>query len=191
MLKRSGEEIRITDRFTGGQKGAKPQMFSLVPFDALDEILKGYHYGASKYSEHNWRKGYKWSLSFDALMRHLTAWWEGEDKDPESGLSHLAHAGWHVLALLWFQLNAKGTDDRFATQTAGEMAGGPEVFVPGSIRNQEGLGRIRNMEGKLLSPEEMEERAWSKAFDSKYDSFMDSYDPATRTWIIPREGYQK
>ena len=185
MLKR-GEETRVTDPNTGGQKGAKPERFSLLPFDALDEIVRSYDYGAKKYSPHNWRRGYAWSLSFDALMRHLTAWWEGENIDPESGHSHLAHAGWHVLALLWFQLNAKGTDDRLATQPT-EVAGGSEIFVPGSLRNQDGLGRIRNMEGKLLSPEEMEQRA----ADKRYASFMDSYDPATRTWILSREGYQK
>lgn len=183
MLKR-GEETRVTDPNTGGQKGAKPERFSLIPFDALDMILRSYHYGAEKYSPHNWRRGYAWSLSFDALMRHITAWWEGENTDPESGHHHLAHAGWHVLALLWFQLNAKGTDDRFSTV---ESASGQEVFVPGSIRNQEGLGRIRGVDGQPLSPEQMEWRAAAKA----HSGLADSYDPVTRTWTIPREGYQK
>lgn len=187
MLKR-GEEVRVTDPSTGGQKGAKPERFSLIPFDALDEILRSYHYGAEKYSPHNWRRGYKWSLSFDALMRHLTAWWEGEDKDPESGHHHLAHAGWHVLALLWFQLNAKGTDDRFSST---EATSGQEVFVPGSMCHQDGLGRVRGLGGELLSPEKMEERAWSKAFGQKYDTFMEGYDPVTRTWIVSREDKER
>jgi hypothetical protein len=39
---------------------------------------------------------------FAALMRHLTAWWDGERADPESGLHHLAHAGCCLLFLIWF-----------------------------------------------------------------------------------------
>lgn len=50
--------------------------------------------------EDNWRLGYDWSLSYDALQRHLNAFWSGEDLDPESGLPHLAHAAFHVNALL-------------------------------------------------------------------------------------------
>jgi hypothetical protein len=176
-LLRRGEETRLEDPATGGQKGAKPERFSLLPFDALDEVIRAYNYGAAKYADHNWRRGYKWSLSFDALMRHATAWWEGEDKDPESGLSHLAHAGWHCLCLIWFQLNAKGTDDRYATAQA---AGGQEVFIPGSMCHQNGLGRIRGLDGELLSPEELERKS--------YDDFMETYDPVTRSWFMPNKG---
>lgn len=111
------KEIRITDPNTGGQKGSKPERYDLIPWNALSIIACVYHYGAQKYEDptvgpHNWRRGYAWSLSFAALLRHLTAWWEGEDVDPESGHSHLAHAGWHILTLIWFTLTNKGTDDR-------------------------------------------------------------------------------
>src|SRR3990172_3998267 len=127
MLAR-GKETRVVDPSTGGEKGLKPERFSLLPFSSLDEILHAYHFGASKYADHNWRKGYKWSLSFDAAMRHLTAWWEREEADPESGLSHLAHAGWHILCLLWFQANGKGTDDRWReSQSSGAGSDGQEV----------------------------------------------------------------
>lgn len=139
----------MTDPVTGGQKGSKPERFSLLPFDALDEILRAYNYGSKKYADHNWRKGYNWSLSFDAAMRHLTAWWEREEKDPESGLSHLAHAGWHVLCLLWFQLNGAGTDDRWEKLPT-KAAEGSKVFYPGSIRELDGLGRDRSVADKLF-----------------------------------------
>jgi hypothetical protein len=102
---------------TGGEKGRKPQVFSLIPWESVTEISKVYHYGAKKYSEHNWRRGYPWSWSFDAMIRHLTAWWSGEDKDPESGISHLTHAGFHVLSLLWYELTGRGTDDRWKPPT--------------------------------------------------------------------------
>ena len=42
---------------------------------------------------HNWRDGLDWTRVSSAVLRHLSAWHGGEDIDPESGLSHLAHAG--------------------------------------------------------------------------------------------------
>lgn len=85
-----------------------------------------YDFGAKKYTrfgddgevistgENNWRKGYDWGLSYAALMRHLSAWWEGQDNDPESGLSHLAHAGFHILTLVSFASTERyrALDDR-------------------------------------------------------------------------------
>lgn len=105
-------EVRITDPRTGGQKGQKPAQFSYIPFDALAEVSKVYQYGAKKYARDNWKKGYNWSLNFDAMMRHMWAFWEGEDLDPESGCSHVGHAAWHALTLLWFIKNYKEGDDR-------------------------------------------------------------------------------
>jgi hypothetical protein len=96
------QEVRVTDPRTGGEKGQKPRRFGLLPWDSLGKIAEVYHFGAQKYAPNNWRKGYAWSLSYEAAMRHLADWWEGEDNDPESGLPHLAHAGFHVLGLLVF-----------------------------------------------------------------------------------------
>lgn len=62
---------------------------------------------------HNWRKGFTWGRLSGAALRHLFAWIGGEDKDPESGLSHLAHAGCCVLFALTHELQGLGTDDRF------------------------------------------------------------------------------
>jgi hypothetical protein len=68
--------------------------------------------GEEKYDRFNFLKGYKWSLSIDALFRHLLAFLRGEDNDEESGLPHLAHAAWHAHALTGFQQRGIGTDDR-------------------------------------------------------------------------------
>lgn len=49
--------------------------------------------GALKYGRANWRaSGVRASIYFDAASRHLNAWFEGEEQDPDSGLPHLAHA---------------------------------------------------------------------------------------------------
>jgi hypothetical protein len=100
---------------TGGEKGVKPQRYSLLPVEALAAIAEHYGKGAAKYSDHNWRRGYEWSKSYDALQRHLNAFWSGEDLDAETGSHHLAAAGFHVLALLQWHLEGGFTalDDRY------------------------------------------------------------------------------
>lgn len=100
-VERTGE-VRLVNAKTGGAKGTKPQRMELLPYGALQRVAEVYAFGAEKYEAHNWRKGYAWSLSFGAMQRHLAAFWEGEERDPESGLSHLAHAAFHVLGLLHF-----------------------------------------------------------------------------------------
>lgn len=103
---------------TGGAKGVKPQRYSLIPRQALDTIGEIYDFGTRKYSPHNWRKGYEWSKSYDALQRHLTAWWDREENDKESGLSHLGHAGFHVFALIVFSKDKRYSefDDRYSKE---------------------------------------------------------------------------
>jgi hypothetical protein len=79
---------------TGGRKfdGDKLQ-YSLVPPLALKSMVEILTYGAQKYEPNNWKhvpdskRRY-----FDAMQRHLWAWKEGEQNDPESGKNHLAHA---------------------------------------------------------------------------------------------------
>jgi hypothetical protein len=120
-------EVRTTSE-TGGQKGVKPQRMSLLPFQALAKISEVYGFGEKKYAAHNWRLGYEWDKSLDALERHIGAFKDGEDNDPESGLSHIAHAGFHVLTLLVFILNPryKRFDNRWKTM---EEAKKPDLTV--------------------------------------------------------------
>lgn len=105
-------EIRVTDPTTGGEKGQKIAQLGAIDPGALMELAKVAGFGASKYARYNFLKGYDWSLSYDALQRHLHQFWSGEDVDAESGFSHLGHAAWHCLALLAFMQRNAGTDDR-------------------------------------------------------------------------------
>lgn len=105
------EEVRITDPETGGEKGSKPQRMGLLPWDTLMKVSTHYDYGTRKYADRNWERGYKWSLTFDSLMRHLALWWQGEETD-EDGRDHLDAAVFHALALRTFTLRGTGTDDR-------------------------------------------------------------------------------
>jgi hypothetical protein len=113
-------ETRVIDPITGGEKGTKPERLGLIPFEALDELARVYGFGAQKYDLHNYLKGYKWNLSLDAMLRHISQFQQGASVDPESGLHHLAHAAWHCLALIMFDRHKLGTDDRVSTFLAGQ-----------------------------------------------------------------------
>jgi hypothetical protein len=132
-------EVRKTSS-TGGQKGQKPQRMDLIPWNAVMKISEIYGFGAEKYDDHNWRKGYDFSLSFGAMMRHLALYWEGEDNDQESGLPHLAHAGFHIFALLEGMELRPQFDDRWATKHRSSPIGDDE-FLKHAERVQEYLER--------------------------------------------------
>lgn len=102
----------IVTSASGGQKGQKLERFALIPVVPLAEIARVYGYGATKYTPNNWRRGYEWSLSKDALNRHIESFWSGESIDQESGRHHLAHAAFHLLTLMEFELRNSGIDDR-------------------------------------------------------------------------------
>jgi hypothetical protein len=105
-------EVRVTDPNTGGQKGAKLAELGALDPNALMRVAEVAGFGSLKYERFNFLKGYRWSLSYDAMQRHLHAYWGGQYLDAESGLPHLAHAAWHCLALMAFMERERGTDDR-------------------------------------------------------------------------------
>lgn len=109
------EETRTVSA-TGGEKGVKPERYDLIPREATDALARVYAFGATKYADHNWRRGYEWSKSYAAAMRHLTAFWSGETYDSESGLPHIGHAMFHLAALsTWLEQDGEGGqfDDRY------------------------------------------------------------------------------
>jgi len=79
----------------------KPR-WELLPYQQVKEIVEIFTFGSEKYEDHNWQhvRPFK-TRYFGALMRHVTAWFEGERIDHESGKSHLAHAGCCLLFLMW------------------------------------------------------------------------------------------
>lgn len=62
-------------------------------------------HGAKKYAARNWEKGILFGRVYGALLRHLFAWWNGEDVDPESGEHHLDHAGCCIAFLQHYAKN--------------------------------------------------------------------------------------
>jgi hypothetical protein len=90
----------------------KPR-WELLQWAAIEEVAIIATKGAEKYDDHNWRKGFRWMRPISAAMRHIYAFIRGEDRDPESGCLHIAHAAWNLLSLAEFQLLGLGTDDRW------------------------------------------------------------------------------
>ena len=79
---------------------SKVPMNSMLSGAVMGEVALALFEGALKYGRHNYRQdGVRASVYYDAVGRHLSAWWEGEDVDEESGLSHItkAIAGLHIL----------------------------------------------------------------------------------------------
>lgn len=70
---------------------AKPPLHA-IPASALLLLGQVMASGEAKYGLVNWRqKKVSSTVYFDAAMRHLLAWLDGQTNDPESGLPHLAH----------------------------------------------------------------------------------------------------
>jgi len=97
----------------GGRKddAGKPPM-SLVSRRAMEEEAKVLDFGKRKYDAWNWSEGIAWSRCLDAVLRHVYAYCDGESLDPESGLSHLAHARCGLGFLLDFEQSHPELDDR-------------------------------------------------------------------------------
>ncbi len=93
--------------------GVRKAPMSTVSAPVLAEIGVGMLEGASKYGRHNYRiVGVRSSVYYDATMRHLMSWWEGEDIDPESGMSHITKAITSLVVLRDAQIQGTVTDDR-------------------------------------------------------------------------------
>jgi hypothetical protein len=86
--------------------------WTILPFIALEHVVKVFMFGQSKYSRGNYRNGFEQHRLIDALLRHTIAHARGEDRDIESGEYHLAHVCCCSLMLLCTILEGKDTDNR-------------------------------------------------------------------------------
>lgn len=88
-------------------KGKLP--WRLVPWAQMKDVVQVLAFGAHKYpSADNWQRveGAK-ERYLDAAFRHLLARAMGEQRDPETGLPHLAHLICCALFLAWFDDNKR------------------------------------------------------------------------------------
>ena len=93
--------------------GISKAPMSTVPAAVLAEVGVAMLEGACKYGRSNFRiAGVRASVYYDATMRHLMSWWEGEDTDPDSGMSHITKAITSLVVLRDAMIQDMCTDDR-------------------------------------------------------------------------------
>jgi hypothetical protein len=85
-----------------------------VPTKLIWQVGQVLDFGAQKYSEHNWRKGGKWSSVLNSALRHLVWMVDGRRIDPESNLAEAGHLGCNIAFLLEFAHTSSGEDDRYS-----------------------------------------------------------------------------
>ena len=90
----------------------------LLPNFAITEMSKVLTAGSLKYADRNWEKGMPWTEVMASLKRHIAAWENGEDYDPETGELHVDHmqCNTHFLSAYYsiapeFDGNSKLTSD--------------------------------------------------------------------------------
>jgi hypothetical protein len=89
----------------------KPAMSHLDP-EFLLGMAKILTMNESKYDKHQWKKGNTTSVPYDSAMRHLLAWFGGENNDLETGESHLLHAAVNLMFCWYYEKNYGNMDDR-------------------------------------------------------------------------------
>jgi len=93
--------------------GLKKRQYQHTPVQVLNEIADSLSEGADKYGTYNWRfERLHYSDYYSSTLRHLLAWYSGEDIDQESGLSHITKAIAGLVVLRDAMLNDSVVDDR-------------------------------------------------------------------------------
>jgi hypothetical protein len=93
-------------------------VFSPIPPIALVGLGAAMNNGAEKYGLFNWRDSSVSSTVFyDAILRHLIAWYSGERSAPDSGVHHLGHVMAGCAILLDAEHNGVLIDDRSKWKT--------------------------------------------------------------------------
>lgn len=93
--------------------GVKKVNYHVVPAPVIAELSVALLEGACKYGSHNWRVvGVRASTYYDACLRHLNSYWEGEEYDKESGIPHLTKAIACLTVLRDSQMMGNHIDDR-------------------------------------------------------------------------------
>lgn len=107
------DKVIVKEGFASKFDSGKARM-DLLPMRPLKDIAEILTIGAEKYGAENWRTGepIAHSRHFAGIQRHLMAYWSGEDYDPETGKSHLAHAACGLLFYMELAKSHPEKDDR-------------------------------------------------------------------------------
>lgn len=93
--------------------GSTKLSFSCLPMAVICEMAAAMGEGAIKYGKYNWKmEGVRASIYFDASLRHLISWFEGQDIDPDSNLNHITKAITSLTVLRDSMIRGNWVDDR-------------------------------------------------------------------------------
>lgn len=93
--------------------GSRKAKLSVIPAGVLFDLGNAMTEGMVKYGRHNYRHaGVRSSVYYDAAVGHMADWWEGQDIDPESGLSHVTKAIASLVVLRDAMMQGMLKDDR-------------------------------------------------------------------------------
>jgi len=125
------EQMQVSP--TGAKKAGNLQRVGLVPPEFILALSRHYGIGAKKYASHNWRGGFDWEWAYNAALRHILLFWQGEDMDdckctPQktgdelpclecggTGSPHVIAAAWQCCALYIFMSEHPELDTRWST----------------------------------------------------------------------------
>lgn len=94
------------EKGTGIKFDGEKIRWDLLPIEPVESIIRVMMLGSKKYGDYNWQRVPESRRRYyAAALRHLTAWWQGEKIDPESGESHLAHAMCCLMFLQWHEMH--------------------------------------------------------------------------------------
>jgi hypothetical protein len=130
---------------TGNPKdsvGANKSPLSPVSRRVIHELGLAMLEGECQYWRHNYRASKVRAMVYiDALERHISAWVEGQDIDPKSGLSHLVKAMACLMIIRDAQLFESLTDDRPPAQADPNWMDGYNDRALAIVRSTEHLVR--------------------------------------------------
>lgn len=106
------------------------RQFTTIPLTVMAELGVAMLEGARKYGKHNYRvAGVRASVYVDAAMGHIMQWWEGEDIDKDSGLSHITKAIASLTVLRDAMIQNKLVDDRPVKAELDKVRGELQVVI--------------------------------------------------------------
>lgn len=108
--------------------GTKKPPLHVVPPVAMFHLGQAMADGEAKYGLMNWREHrVSASVYYNAAMRHMMAWWDGENRASDSGVHHLAHAMACSAILLDAESIGQLNDDR-------PLAGNLPAFIQANTK---------------------------------------------------------
>lgn len=107
------EHLTTKDTNPKDAVGVRKVPWAVIPFNVLAQVGLALLEGARKYGRHNYRvAGVRASVYVDATFRHVGAFWEGRDIDPDSGLHELDKAIAGLIVLRDSIMQGNWVDDR-------------------------------------------------------------------------------